>query len=92
MSPYVLCGFGTYLKTQTPTQIEAGTDKDSAFGLGPGVGMELTISPKKSYFFFEGKYHFVNFKDSSYTELASQGIPNLKGGLYTLTGGLLFTW
>ena len=91
-APHLLLGFGSYTRSQTPQSIPDATDKDSRFGVDTGAGLEFPIKAKKAYFALDGRFNWVQFKDSGYTGLSSFGIPNLKGYFYTVTGSLLFTW
>lgn len=92
IGPYLLIGGGAYTKAETNTGSET-SDRDNSFGFTAGGGLEFTLSPKKVYVFFEGRYDFVSFKDSNSPDFqTSNGLPDLNGDFYTLLGGILFTW
>ncbi len=92
-NPYVLLGVGSFSKTET-TIDDGGTDEDGSFGFTLGAGLEFPISPKKSYFYVEGKFHHATFKDTNTGRFAGNDpdLPDLSGFFYSITGGLLFTW
>jgi hypothetical protein len=92
-NPYIIVGAGPYTRTETTAATGAPTT-DTEIGLSGGAGLEFAISPKKVYFEFEGRLHYVPFSDTNSTDFSSgaNGIPNLNGQLITLTGNILFTW
>lgn len=90
-SPYLLAGVGSFSKTQN-SNAQASQDNDTSLGISLGAGLEFVISPRKTYFQVEGKFHTVTFKDTFTTLFQSVGVPNLTGNFYTVTGGLLFVW
>lgn len=95
-NPYILAGIGSYTKTDFDPQRDTAPDRDTKFGLNLGAGLEFPIVPKKSYFTFEGRFHSVNFADSTdgtYSGASSvPRLPDLTGYFYTVVGSVLFTW
>lgn len=89
-NPYVLLGAGSFTKTETTST--GDSTPDSSFGISFGAGLEFVVSPRKTFFAIEGKFHSVTFKDTHLATYRSQGIPDLTGLFYTLTGNFLFTW
>lgn len=90
-NPYVILGMGSISKTEV-TLAQASTTADSSFALSAGAGLEFVVSPRKTYFELEALAHMPNFQDSYTTIYSTQGIADLTGTFYTITGNILFTW
>lgn len=91
-NPYILLGAGSISKTEVSQALDS-TTSDSSFGLSAGGGLEFVMSPRKTYFELEAKAHFPNFTDTYTTRFKTpEGIDDLTGVFYTVTGSLLFTW
>lgn len=93
-NPYLLIGAGSFSKTVTsPEDQTTEPDTDSKFGFAAGAGFEFLISPKTAYFYLEGRAQFVNFDDRLDTSYkAFNGVEDLTGFFYSVSGGVLFTW
>ena len=91
-NPHLLLGGGAYRKAET-NQSDGVATADTAMGLNGGAGLEFAIKPRNVYFSFEGRYHFVLYKDRFTTEFqSSDGLATLEGGFFTVLGQILFTW
>jgi len=88
--PYLLAGVGNYTKTQT-TITDNVSDNDSSVGMLVGAGLEFTVSPKKVYFYLQGTFEMVTFKDTN-TDIYQPQIADMTGNFYSFSAGMLFTW
>lgn len=90
-SPFLLIGAGSYKKSET-IEFQDKSDEDAVFGFAAGAGVEFPIEQKSIYFVLEGQMHFPSFKDRLNSSFADDGIPDLTGAFYQVTGNFLFTW
>lgn len=91
-NPYILIGIGSISKTQNYANQGLSAATESSFALSGGGGLEFVISPRRTFFELEGKFHSVRFQDTYTTLYQSVGIQDLSGLFYTVTGNILFTW
>ena len=93
-NPFVQVGIASYGLTQTTA--DTGTsDRDSAFGVSAGAGLEFALVPRTSYFLIDGRVHMVRFADtytSNFNVAGAGNLNDLTGLLYTVGAHLLFTW
>jgi hypothetical protein len=89
-NPFLIFGAGAISKSETSVTSAGGAD--STFSVGLGAGLEFPISYRKTYFTLQGKYNTQSFADTVTTNFQSQGAPDLSGGFFSLSGGLLFVW
>lgn len=90
-NPYVLVGGATFTKNEFDQDTQTETP-DSTFGVAAGFGLEFAISPKRSYFTVETKAYLVPYNDAASEKFAGNGIPDLSGLFYSVTGNFMFTW
>jgi hypothetical protein len=93
-NPYLQIGVGSYTLSQS-TPSESAVDKDSAFGLSGGGGLEFALKPKSAYFQIDARLHSVSFRDTYTTRFNVPGAGNLSdltGLFYTFGANFLFTW
>ncbi|OFZ80131.1 MAG: hypothetical protein A2583_16280 [Bdellovibrionales bacterium RIFOXYD1_FULL_53_11] len=90
--PYVLAGIASFSKNESSDNDKI-VNSDSGMGFAAGGGLEFAIKQKKIYLSLEGKYHFINFKDT-YTQnfIKTHSLPDLTGGFYQTLLGIMFTW
>jgi hypothetical protein len=89
-SPFLLFGGGAFTKTEV-----AGStvEQEGTFGVNLGAGLQFPISHRKIYFDLETKFIFVPFADRDSADFnVTNGIPNLQGVFYNITGSVVFTW
>jgi hypothetical protein len=96
VSPHLIAGGGYYSRTDN-IGAGAGTGSSqivsySAFGFNGGGGLELTITPKRTYIQFEGLVHFAQFADNLSHEFADSGVPDRTGPWLTGMVSVMFTW
>lgn len=88
-NPYLVVGLSNTFRTQAfQTQSEA--QRDNAFAVSGGMGMEFAIKPRKTSIGFEGRMHQIFFKDRYEETYLPSGIPDLTGNMYSLTTSLIF--
>lgn len=96
VSPHLIAGGGFYRRTDNVTGTDATiantTETVNAFGFNAGVGLELTLKPKKTYLQFEGIMHFVQFSDQFDQKFARSGIPDKTGAWISAGVSILWTW
>lgn len=92
-SPFVSVGVGSYSKTEVSSN-GGDPDNDSSFGISFGGGLEFVVSPRKTYFLLEGKFHMLTFKDTNtgIYQSATPQVDDLNGLFYTFVGSFMFTW
>ncbi|MCC7441441.1 MAG: hypothetical protein IT285_07400 [Bdellovibrionales bacterium] len=90
-NPYLLIGGGSFAKNEFDATQETLTP-DSTFGLDFGFGLEFAISPRRSYFTLEAKGYVVSYADTNSQVFSGNGVPDLTGMFYSLTGSIMFTW
>ncbi len=88
-NPFVVVGLSNTFRTQAfQTQSEA--QRDNAFAVSGGLGMEFAIKPRKTSIGLEGRMHQIFFKDRYEETYLPSGIPDLTGNMYSLTTSLIF--
>lgn len=92
-SPYLTVGMMGLTKTETEPDADGAIVKHNTIGFGAGAGVEFTVSPKKTYLFFEGMLYYAGYEDTRFTTFAnSHGISDLTGAFYTMSANILVTW
>lgn len=98
ISPHLIAGGGFYRRTDnvgsgsSDATVANVTESVNAFGFNAGLGMELTLKPKKTYLQIEGLMHFVQFSDSRDQRFAAQGIPDKSGAWISAHVAIMWTW
>lgn len=96
VSPHLIAGGGFYRRTDNVEGSDATTanttETVNAFGFNAGLGLELTLKPKKTYLQFEGLVHFVQFSDQFDQKFARAGIPDKTGAWISAGVSILWTW
>lgn len=90
-NPYILGGAGSFSKTESNEADATLNSPDSALYLTAGAGLEFAIKPKKTYFELEGRVMSATFKDTN-NQVVDQGLGDLSGMFYSVSGTVLFTW
>jgi outer membrane protein W len=90
-NPYILGGAGSFSKTENNDADTTLNNSDSALYLTGGAGLEFAIKPRKTYFELEGRIMSATFKDTN-NQYTDQGLSDLTGMFYSVTGTFLFTW
>jgi hypothetical protein len=92
-NPYILAGVGSMSKTESNDADSTLNNSDSALYLSGGVGLEFAIKPRKTYFELEGHVMTATFKDTNDNlSYQDQGLGDLSGLFYTISGSVVFTW
>ncbi len=98
IGPHFMVGGGLYRRTDNIGSGNATSNttptiqEESVMGFNAGLGIELTLKPKRTYLQFETLMHFVNYNDMYDPKFASEGIPDKTGYWYSFSAVLLFTW
>lgn len=64
MNPYMVGGLTQVTRTYSIAELEESS-KDSTTSTDIGIGIEIPILRRKSFFGIQGLYHYVNFKDEN---------------------------
>lgn len=88
-NPYLIGGISQTFRTQS-FQTLAKVEKDNAFAISGGLGLEFTLKPRKISLGVEGRVHQIYFKDR-YEELyLESGIPDTTGNMYSMITSVIF--
>lgn len=88
-NPYGVLGVSNTFRTQNFQGI-GSSQKDTAFALSGGAGMEFALKPRKTSLGIEGRLHKIYFKDSGNSDFADAGINDLTGDMYSLITSVIF--
>ena len=65
-------------------------EKDTAFAVSGGLGMEFVLKPRKTSLGIEGRVHQLFFSDRYSQEYLPSGIQDLTGPMYSMITSLVF--
>jgi hypothetical protein len=65
LNPYLLGGFSRISRTQSIPALDAVGQDSPTMGVNLGVGLEIPLLRRKSFFGVQFAYHYVNFSDES---------------------------
>lgn len=88
-NPYVVGGLSQVFRTQVFQNLN-DVEKDNAFGVSAGLGMEFALKPRKTSIGVEGRIYEIFFQDRYAGTYAQSGIPDLTGPMYSLTTSLIW--
>ena len=88
-NPYVVAGISQTFRTQA-FQTKGQVQKDNAFAINGGLGMELAIKPRKTSIGVEGRMHQIFFKDRYEETYLPSGVPDTTGNMYSVVTSLIF--
>jgi hypothetical protein len=88
-NPYVVAGVSQVFRTQV-FQDHNSVEKDNAFAVSGGLGMEFALKPRKTSIGVEGRIHQIFFQDRYDQQYLPSGIPDLTGNMYSLITSLIF--
>jgi len=88
-NPYVIAGVSQTFRTQAFQGLNS-TDKDNAFAVSAGAGMEFALKPRKTSIGVEGRIHQIFFQDRYDQTYLESGLPDLTGNMYSIITSLIF--
>jgi hypothetical protein len=88
-SPYAVGGVSQVFRTQV-FQDHNDIEKDNAFGVSAGLGMEFALSPRKTSIGVEGRIYEIFFQDRYSQEYLPSGIQDLTGPMYSFTTNMIW--
>ncbi len=88
-NPYMVAGFSQTYRTQV-FQTENSVEKDNAFAVSGGLGMEFALKPRKTSIGVEARYHQIFFQDRNENQYLPSGLEDLTGPMYSLITSLIF--
>ena len=89
MNPYIVAGVGNTFRTNVFRSLGT-TVRDSALNISLGAGMEFAIKPRTASFSTEFRFYQIFFGDRHSSQYSLSGIPDTTGGMYSMTGNLIF--
>lgn len=88
-NPYIIAGVSNTFRTQAFQTLNK-VEKDTAFALSAGAGMEFALKPRKTSLGFEGRVHQIYFKDRNEESYIDSGIPDTTGNMYSMITSIIF--
>ena len=88
-NPYVVGGVSQTFRTQS-FQDHNSVEKDNAFAISGGLGMEFALKPRKTSIGIEGRIHQIFFEDRFTQEYLESGIEDTTGSMYSVITSLIF--
>ena len=88
-NPYIIAGVSQTFRTQV-FQAHNSVEKDNAFAVSAGAGMEFALKPRKTSIGIEGRIHQIFFTDRYEQEYLESGIEDTTGAMYSLITSLIF--
>jgi hypothetical protein len=88
-NPYTIVGVSQTFRSQA-FQTQGEVQKDNAFAVSGGLGMEFALKPRKTSLGFEGRVHKIFFKDRFEQTYLESGIPDTTGNMFSFTTNVIF--
>jgi len=88
-NPYAIVGVSQNFRTQA-FQTVGQVQKDNAFAVSGGLGMEFALKPRKTSLGFEGRLHKIYFKDRFEQIYLESGIPDTTGDMVSFLTSVVF--
>jgi hypothetical protein len=88
-NPYVVAGVSQTFRTQV-FQDHNQVEKDNAFAVSAGLGMEFALKPRKTSIGVEGRIHQIFFQDRYNQDYLESGLEDLTGPMYSFITSLIF--
>jgi hypothetical protein len=90
-SPYLIGGISQTFRTQSFGGLNQ-IQKDTAFGVSGGLGMEFALKPRKTALGIEGRMHQIFFKDRYDQTYKESGIEDTTGYMFSMLANITFFW
>ncbi|MGE3262136.1 MAG: hypothetical protein AB7K68_10180 [Bacteriovoracia bacterium] len=88
-NPYIIAGVSNTFRTQAFQTLNK-VEKDTAFALSAGAGMEFALKPRKTSLGIEGRVHQIYFKDRNEESYIDSGLPDTTGNMYSMITSIIF--
>lgn len=88
-NPYLIAGVSQTFRTQVFQSLNK-TEKDNAFAISGGAGMEFALKPRKTSLGIEGRMHQVYFKDRYEETYLDSGLKDTTGNMYSMITSVIF--
>jgi hypothetical protein len=88
-NPYIVAGISQTFRSQVFIDHNS-VEKDTAFAVSGGLGMEFVLKPRKTSLGIEGRVHQLFFSDRYSQEYLPSGIQDLTGPMYSMITSLVF--
>jgi hypothetical protein len=88
-NPYAIAGVSQTFRAQTFHTLNA-VEKDTAFAISGGLGMEFALKPRKTSLGIEGRVHRIFFRDRYEETYLQSGVPDTTGDMYSLTTSIIW--
>lgn len=88
-NPYVVGGLSQTFRTQVFQTLD-DVQKDNAFAISGGLGMEFALKPRKTSLGVEGRMHQIFFRDRFDQQYLESGINDTTGNMYSFITSVIF--
>lgn len=88
-NPYIIGGVSQTFRTQVFQTLDT-VQKDNAFAVSGGLGMEFALKPRKTSLGIEGRVHQIFFRDRYDQQYIESGIPDTTGQMYSFITSVIF--
>lgn len=88
-NPYIIGGVANTFRTQAFQTLNR-VEKDTAFALSGGAGVEFALKPRKTSLGIEGRMHQVYFKDRYQQDYLESGIPDMTGNMFSFITSIIW--
>jgi hypothetical protein len=88
-NPYVVTGVSQTFRTQVFQTLD-DVNKDNAFAISGGLGMEFALKPRKTSLGFEGRIHQIFFRDRFDQQYVESGIADTTGNMFSFITSVIF--
>ncbi len=88
-NPYMVAGVSQTFRTQVFQSLNR-VEKDTAFAVSGGLGMEFALKPRKTSIGVEGRYHEIFFDDRNEPQYKESGVEDTTGPMYSIITSLIF--
>jgi hypothetical protein len=88
-NPYAIVGVSQTFRAQTFQTLNA-VEKDTAFAISGGLGMEFALKPRKTSLGIEGRIHRIFFRDRYEETYLQSGVPDTTGDMYSLITSIIW--
>jgi len=88
-NPYAIAGVSQTYRSQAFQSLNS-IEKDNAFALSGGLGMEFTLKPRKTSLGFEGRMHNIFFRDRYEETYVPSGLEDTTGSMYSFITSVIW--
>jgi hypothetical protein len=88
-NPYAIVGVSQTFRSQA-FQTLNDVQKDNAFAVSGGLGMEFALKPRKTSLGFEGRMHQIFFRDRFEETYLQSGLPDTTGQMFSFITSVIW--